>query len=1167
MKNMKVRAEYLKICPIDKNRAGIDEIIKFKECLSDYHRFGLDYPKLLKNNKYCHLLKESSFLCQVENNLLLFKKYFKKLTNYQPFHLQIYWAKRLLKGESFSIIAPTGFGKSTFGIIFSLFSVEILKEKKIYYLVPTKILINEIEKRFNNFNKRNKVKILAIQDRQKFSDDFDILITTTQFLHKNFELLPKNFKFIYIDDADSMIRQPKNIDKVLKLIGFNDEEIETAFKVIDTKRKKDYQNAEILKKNIDFTNKGKLVISSATLTPRTKRINLFRELLNFEIGSSQTYLRNIVDFYENLENKNDIFQQSLKWIKKLGAGGFVFLSDDYRKDDLNYYLNFLAQAGVKAISYEKFNKRNRELFELNEIDIVVGFSNIRNPLTRGIDLPHVVRYALFLGIPKFKLPLRISYSPKNLLLIILTFQKYLKESYEDILTDIKFLKKYSFLKEDKVLENKNLKNKIEIIQNKINGFLNDPEFLNKVKNDPNLNIINENGLNFLLIPDARGYIQASGRTSRLYPLGLSQGLSIVLVDNEKLFNSLKNKLRIIGYKIEFLNDNNKLEEVIKKVDEDRKLIKKIIKEDEKIFFYDPIKTVLIIVESPTKAKTIANFFGKPAKRIYNNFLLYEVSLGNYLINIVATLGHFVDLVYNEGIYGVKKNNSEFIPIFEPLKTCSNCGRHTEINLNQCPICNSQNFFNKEKLIDILRAKSNEFQEIYLMTDPDIEGEKIAFDLFVYLYPFNQNIKRIELHEITKEEFLNKFKTPRKLNLNLVCSQITRRIADRWIGFSLSQELQEEFKNLNLSAGRVQTPVLGWLINNDLERKNNKIYFIRAFFNQNNYLDFKITNKDLIKEIRKLKNNLQIKVEINNEKIETLNPPPPLQTSELLKEAWNYLKLDPQTTMALAQNLFERGYITYHRTDSIYVSEFGRDLAYEFLNKNNELSLFYRKSWGKPGTHECIRPTKPLTTEEIIEQSLLNQTELLSRRHLRLYELILKRFIASQCKPTKVKKLILNFKLLSNNKTLIKDKKEIISEIVEEGFNKFYSNFYFFNIEPKIYNIESIKINRFSAVPPYTNASIIDEMKKKGLGRPSTYSLIIQTILDRKYAIIKSGYLIPTNQGKKIYYYLIEKYKDLVEEQFTKKLESEMDKIEKGRINYQQILFNLFSRLFKDENKK
>ncbi|MCS7183957.1 MAG: reverse gyrase [Patescibacteria group bacterium] len=1159
-----LQAKYLKICPIDKKEATVEEILKFQECYEDYRKFKLNYQKLLKKGQ-CHKLKESESICEIERKITLFKNYFKKTLNYYPFNLQLYWAKRLLKNESFSIIAPTGFGKSTFGIIFCLFSAQILKEKKIYYLVPTKILVNEIERKFNFYNKDKKVKILTIKktkDKNLLNEDYDILITTSQFLHKNFDLLSKNFNLIYIDDADSMIRQPKNIDKILKLIGFKEEEIEIALRIVDLKRKKNYQEIEALKKNINFDQKGKIIVASATLTPRTKRINLFRELLNFEIGFSHTYLRNIVDFYFEVKNKKELFKKSMIWIKKLGKGGFIFLSDDFKKEDLNIYLEYLRHNNISCLSYEKFNSQNRLLFEKGEIHVVVGFSNIRNPLTRGIDLPHIVRYSLFVGVPKFKIPLKITYSPRILLMMVLTFQEYLSQE-EDILNDIKFLKKYSFLREENILENKNLKNKIELIQKKLENLFQDKNFLEKIKNNKKINLLQEGKEKFLVVADARGYIQASGRTSRLFPLGLTQGLSILLVEDKKSFDGLKNKLKIIGYDINFLNikeNKEKLVNIIPKIDKDRMIVKEIIK-GERVFFRDPIKIILVIVESPTKAKTIANFFGKPAKKIYKNFLIYEVSLGNYLLNIIATIGHFIDLVYQRGYYGVEKiGHNKFLPIFEPLKICLNCYRHIDINDIRCPVCNSQNFFNKEFLIDILRNLARNVQKIFIATDPDTEGEKIAYDLFIYLYPYNQNIARIELHEITREEFLKNIKKPRKLNIDLVCAQITRRIADRWIGFSLSEKIQNKFKNLNLSAGRVQTPVLGWTINNEIKRKENKIYILRIFF-ENNYLDFQIENKEIINTIKKEKNNLNLEVNYLEEKIETINPLPPFQTSDLLKSAWLIFKFDLKTTMSLAQDLFERGLITYHRTDSIYISEEGQKVAYEFLSKQNKFNLFHKRSWGNQGTHEGIRPTKPLSVEEIIEQLIINQNELLSKKHLNLYGLIFKRFIASQCRSIKVKKIKTIFSLKNENKILIKMEKEFISEITESGFNEFYSNFFLLNLPQGNYQVKSIKINRFPKYPPYTQASIIDEMKNKGLGRPSTYSLIIETLLERKYLIVNKGYLIPTKIAKEIYTYLLSDYSDLIDENFTKKLEKNMDLIEKRKIDYQKIIKILFKRLF------
>jgi reverse gyrase len=1162
-------AKYLKICPIDKNEASIEEILEYKLCLKDYNNLGKTFDDLIRQ-KECSKLHLSKNICEVEKQVENFIDFFKSTTGYVPFSLQNYWIKRFLNGESFSIIAPTGFGKSTFGIVLSLFLAN--KNKKIYYLVPTKILLKEIENKFLYYKKDLDINIITIKEsKDKINLDknnFNILITTSQFLHKNFDSINKyNFDLLYIDDADSMIRQPRNIDKVLNLIGFNQQEIDLALSIIDKKRKKEYKEALEIKNSLNLSNKGQVIAASATLTPRTKRINLFRELLNFEISSSSTFLRNIIDIANYVgKDKNILFNKSLIWIKRLGNGGLIFLSEEFTKEDILDYISFLEKNNIRAISYEKFNQKNINLFKEGEIKVIVGFSNIRNPLTRGIDLPHIIRYSIFIGVPRFKINLEPTYSPKQLLLLYLTLKEYLSENL-DFFNDLKFLRKYSFLNEDQIINNQNLKSKIEKIRENINNLIKEEDFLKKIENDTDLNIIKKDGRLFLIVSDPRGYIQASGRTSRLYPLGLTQGLSILLIDDKKSFDNLKYKLKVLGYDLKFENyeiNDLKIEKIIKKIDKDRKIVKNIL-EGREYKLKNPVKTCLIIVESPTKAKTISSFFGKPTKRNFNGFWVYEISIGNYLINIIATLGHFVDLINEKYYYGViKDNENKFIPVFEPLKICQNCLRHIPIDQEICEICKKQNFLNKELLIDLLKKLANENEEIYLATDPDTEGEKIAFDLFAYLYPFNQKIYRIELHEITKEEFIKQFYNPRKINLSLVCAQLTRRIADRWVGFYLSQDLQNKMKNLNLSAGRVQTPVLKWLIDREEQRKKEKYYLIRINLDNEKYIEFTIDdeNKKIINYLRNKKNEFFVEFKIIKEYEEEIKPPPPFETSDLLKTSWQILKLDTNSTMNLAQDLFERGFITYHRTDSYYVSNYGRNLAKEFFKKLNKENLFLTRSWGEPGTHEAIRPTKTLTYEEILEKEILNQEELLSKKHLNLYNLILNRFLASQAKSSKVKKVLIKINLISKEGNFFSTEKEIVSDIIYYGFQEFFKIYYPFKIEKKLFNIKKIEIKRFPKNSPFTVGSLVEEMKNKNLGRPSTYANIIQTILDRKYAIVNKGFIIPTKLGKEVYSYLQKKYYDLINEDFTKTLESNMDLIEKNEIEYQEILQKLFLKISK-----
>lgn len=1150
--------EYLQLCPIDKNKASFEEIFKYGICYKDFLKFKNNIWSIIKDNKLdIEELKRFKEEKVIYNQFQSFIKFFKEHIGYEPLKLQKYWAKRALREESFSIIAPTGIGKTTFGIVLSHFL-----KGKIYYLVPSKILVREIEEKIKKIQSNKKILVIKDnKDKELLKDNFDILITTANFLHRNFESLPKDFDLVFIDDADSLIRQPKNIDKILKLVKFNDEDIEKALKIIDAKRRaKSKQDwLKITNQDLILTKekKGMIIAASATLTPKTKRIALFRELLGFEIGSSITYLRNLDEVYDEVSRDN-LWSKSLFWIKKLGNGGFVFLSDDFSKEDLNNYLKFLEENKISAISYEKFNAKNKEKFLNDEIAIVVGFSNIRNPLTRGIDLPQKIRYALFVGIPKFRIALKSSFSPLHLFLLGLSLREILNDEERNIIErNLNFLKKISFLKEEQILENETLIKKIEPIKKIYDRVLEDKNLLEKIKKHPRISLEIYNGLVYLIVSDPRGYLQASGRTSRLFPLGLTKGLSIILAENIKVLKHLEDKLKVLGYDPEFKKITEvDFEKILKKIDNDREIVKKVLK-GEDFVFKDPIETILVIVESPTKARTIANFFGKPSKRIKNKINFYEVSLGNLHLNICATLGHFTDLVHKSGYYGVRKNNSDFIPIFQIFKICSQCERHLDEDELVCPVCKNNEFISKDELVENLQKIATEVDKIYLATDPDSEGEKIAFDLFAYLYSYNQNIFRIELHEITRSEFLRRIKEPRQINFNLVKSQLLRRICDRWLGFKLSEEIQSYFKNLNLSAGRVQTPVLGWILEKE-KRIKNKIYFLQIGFNNKN-INFYSDKKSIIDEIKKYykDKNLRIVIKILEKKQEILSPLPSYETGELLKDASSFFRFDTQLTMKLAQDLFEQGLITYHRTDSIYISDFGRNVAKEYLEKKNLVNLLYKRSWGEIGTHEGIRPTRPLDVQDLIEETIISGQRNLTKKHFQLYGLIFNRFLSSQMKPAKVLKTKILIQLFNDKNLLLQKEDEIFLKVLEENHLKYFRNLRIFEIDEGEFMVDKLKIKKVSKEFHYLQGELIEEMKKRGLGRPSTYSIIIETLLERKYIISRSGYLIPTSWGEKIYNYLIKKYPNLISEKFTIKLEKEMDFVAEGKKDYQKILLKIY----------
>lgn len=1160
--NNKLKVYYKHICPIKQAEVKLaDEIFAHQVCAHHYNKLGRSFQTSLQQSS-CSKVGDAKVYCQLTQRLEDYVQFFQANFGFQPFSLNRYWAKKTLKRESFSIIAPTGIGKTTFGTVMAHFF-----EGKIYYLVPSKILLEEISDKLNKIKSKKKVLVARSQtDLEAISrNEFDILLTTATFLHRHIEQIPKNFDLVFIDDADSLIRQPRNIDKVLKLVRVTDEEIEAALTIIDKKRRARNRDdfRAIGRVNINQQDKGLVIAASATLTPRTKRIALFRELLNFEIGSSTTFLRNIKEAYQ-LTPADQLQTTSVNWIKQLGSGGFIFLSDDFHRDDLKNYLLYLNDHGIRAISYEKFTPKNRRLFIDRELDVVVGFSNIRNPLSRGIDIPHRIRYALFVGVPKFKIPLKLSMAPLPLFLLGLSLLEIIDNDQDkaELERGLRYLRKISFLKEEQVLANEVVQNKIQPIKALIEQVVAQPDFVERINRHPEYSIIWTDTDKFLLVSDPRGYLQASGRTSRLFPLGLTQGFSLILVENQNVFAHLQQKLSLLGYQPNFISvDKLNLKQLSHKIDHDRQLVEEVMMGKE-VIGQDPIETALVIVESPTKAKTIANFFGRPAKRIKGEMWVYEVSLGNLNLNIVATLGHFVDLAHTGKYYGVLKENNQFIPVFQPIRSCNFCGRGLDTADSRCYICGSTDITTKAKLLEQLKQLAFEVQRLIIATDPDTEGEKIAYDLTAYLYPYNQQIERIELHEITREEFIRQLKSPRPINKALVAAQILRRISDRWIGFSLSKNLQQKFENLNLSAGRVQSPVLGWIIDKK-ERMKDKQYLLQVT-TDNAVESFITDNKSDVDEIKKQFKAGQLKLKITtgatSEKI--TNPAPVYQTSDLLKDAVTFLHLDAQTTMRLAQDLFEQGYITYHRTDSTFVSETGRLVARNYLDKKHSLDLWYSRAYGQPGTHEGIRPTKPLDVQDLIEQSLLNGQQILSRNHLKLYGFIFNRFISSQAKPSKTCIAKVTFKL-----NQLKKQEQRHLKTIEEGHLRFFRNIRITPITAGVFPVTKLKVSRVAKEYPYTQATIIDEMKRKGLGRPSTYAQIVRTIAERKYVITNKSYLFPTKLGEQIYDWLTKIQPDLISEDFTKTLEKQMDQVETGQANYQTILHQLFKKIFSPQKKK
>ena len=1126
-------------------------------------------PEEVPRDELCDFIGYGQFekVCNLWNTLKDFKQYFKDTIKNDLWSVQETWAVRFFLGISHALLAPTGIGKTTFGLVLSKYIIE-KQNRYVYLIFPTQILVNQAYDRLIKFGvssddivayssrfAKTKSKQEALKSKIK-NQEFKILITTSMFLYKNIDIIPKGiYELVFIDDVDSILKSAKNIDKVLMLLGFTEDDIQETLKFINFKRKAfskgqpDEKTLEIYQKfqqkieNISKKRKGVLIVSSATSNPRSRRVLLFRELLGFEVGRPSLTLRNIEDVYEKLPVK-EIWEKSVEKIKQLGNGGLVFMSSSETRETLQEYIEFLKSKGINAIHYEEFWDRVDE-FRNGDAPVAVGFASYRNPLARGVDLPDVIRYALFIGVPKLKFNISIEEKFTHLyyfLLIITPFLVRKKlidwETQTKLYEGINFLKTYAFLNIEKLPQDK--LQKLREIQNLAISLLKQKEIFEAIKSSPEVTLKEEDGNFILITADVTGYIQASGRTSRLYPGGLTKGLSYILVDDDKAFFSLQKKVRWFSEDIEFKPVSQiNLEEILKRIDEDRQKVKKIlageyIPEEKQSF-----KTTVVIVESPNKARTISSFFGKPLRRRLKHVDAYEIAVGERFLTIVASKGHVYDLNKEDYYYGVMKKDSHYVPIFEPIE---------------------ENNQNKKDIIDSIRELDLEVKEIFIATDPDTEGEKIAFDLFLNSLPYNPDIKRAEFHEVTKRAFLEAITNPRNIDENLVKAQLVRRIADRWIGFTISQYVQRKLHKHWLSAGRVQTPVLEWIINRTDEAKQ-KLAVVKILVD--NYpIEFVFEDK---KEGRKFYKALEFVIVEEIDKQEEELFVKPFSTDVMLREAAAKLRFSPQKTMELAQDLFESGLITYHRTDSIRVSPAGVAVAKEYILDNfGEDYLKVRTFSSAGGAHECIRPTRPVDADELRSMIYTMNLTGITKDHIKLYDLIFRQFIASQMRETVVQKTV--YKIKAFDKEV---QEEIITDIIKDGYNLILP-VHTHKIKPGKHNIkDSKKFSLRPKVPYYTYATVIQDMKEKGIGRPSTYAITIEKLLERHYIIERNGYLFPTKLGRTVLNIIKSKedFYRFVNENFTRELEMLMDKVENNEADYEQILNSLFKEVIQKHYKE
>jgi Reverse gyrase len=640
-----VKAIFSKLCPNCGGDISVERLEK-----------GLPCEKCMpEEGDPCKSLKEGTLweVCQVEKELLEWVEEFRKGVSAEPWDLQRTWAKRVLMGHSFGLLAPTGVGKTSFGL--SMVSFLAKKNKRSYVILPTKLLVEQTVRKLKNFGLDEKHILYFGDDTEKEKREkkkrleegnFLVLVSTSMFLYKNYESLPKDFAFIFVDDVDSFLKTAKNIDKALYLLNFSPEDIELALRLIRLKEKlnKSQEDWEEIKKlseqvsRVSQKRKGVLVVSSATSNPKSSRIKLFRELLGFEVGTPTFYLRNVLDTYEDI---NELPLE--EWIRKLGKGGLVFVPSDKGKEYVDVLKEELSQKGIACLTYEELSEENLARYERGEIDVLIGIASYRNPLARGFDMPHVVRYAIFYGVPKIVVSLRFEENLSHLLWALSSIRaeivKKLPHLSQKIDNWLTALKKYQYLTEEFLQDKPQLREKIENLKREIEEFFNSEEVSRLLQTSEDITLKLEEDGGKLFVSDATGYLQASGRTSRMFAGGISKGLSLVLVDDRRVFKHLQKKVRWFSDDIEFVELGQiDLEGVLAEIDRDRLLIRKFLEGQEVQERNTLLKPILLVVESPNKARTIANFFGKPVRRRIHGHEVYETSTESLYLMISASFG-------------------------------------------------------------------------------------------------------------------------------------------------------------------------------------------------------------------------------------------------------------------------------------------------------------------------------------------------------------------------------------------------------------------------------------------------------------------------------------------------------------------------------------------------
>ena len=506
-----------------------------------------------------------------------------------------------------------------------------------------------------------------------------------------------------------------------------------------------------------------------------------------------------------------------------------------------------------------------------------------------------------------------------------------------------------------------------------------------------------------------------------------------------------------------------------------------------------------------------------------------------------------------------------------------------------------NIRGKGDLIKSLKKEAKSADVVYLATDPDREGEAIAWHLAKILEIPEDSVCRVTFNEITKEAVKESIKQPRKIDINLTDAQQARRVLDRIVGYKISPLLWKKVKP-GLSAGRVQSVAVKLIVDRENEIRNfipeeywniyatlldekSKQDFVAKFYGKNDK-KVELHKKEEVDEIlSNIKNGKYIVTNIKNgEKKRT--PAPPFTTSTMQQEASRKIGFTIKKTMSVAQGLYEGvripekgsvGLITYMRTDSTRISEEARAVAKEVITQaygaNYYENRYYRQNKDAQDAHEGIRPTYIHITPDSIKDSLTPD-------QYKLYKLIYNRFIASQMAAAVYDTISVDidvneYKFKASGQNL---KFKGFMTLYVEGNDSKEDEEESTNI-PKLELNQEVKKEKLDAKqsftePParYTEASLVKELETKGIGRPSTYSPIITTIIERRYIEKDKKQLVPTQLGEVVNTLLTENFTDIIDVTFTARVEDEFDEVAEGKEEWKQILREFYPPFEKELEK-